>query len=320
MSARLEVFIPAYHPADLVDKCLQSVAAQTLPLYAVTVVDDASPYDLSALVRKYPEVRFIRNEANLGIGGNLNRCVQLAGGDYLAFLHSDDMLVPTWHEVWQKQLAEAPADVDLFLSGVYFIDAQETILTAVDFCRKAWTAGFPENMRRLWDLCFYGVPFSAAVVYRRSVFERYGLFPCDRYPHNSDVDLNMRILMEGRIRVIPERLSLLRRHAGQSGCQSAIEAARTAASIFHDLDLRYRALLTKTGFNLLREPLTVYLFIAYVQLLHGQTVAWKAYRQLALSGNPYGFLNPWTWLFGCRLAVEYASRIRKAKTEKRPLL
>jgi glycosyltransferase involved in cell wall biosynthesis len=308
MAADLDVLIPSYHPAEIVRQCLDSVAAQTLPLRSVTLVDDASPYDLSGLASEFPGIRFVRNATNRGIGGNLNRCLELARGEYVAFLHSDDMLEPRWHEVWQRHLEQAPREADLFMSASTFVDVENRPLYRLRCGRDAWCEGFPENLRRLWRHYCYGVTFSASLIYRRSFFERFGSFPFSDYPNNSDVYLNLRGLMESRLYYVPDLLFRFRRHAGQSVCQSDVQAARVAEAIFGRVAREYAARLHEHRFDFLREPMTVYHGIALAWLLRGDRERWHAYSDIGRSGNPHGWLSPWTWWFMARLAAQYVGR------------
>jgi glycosyltransferase involved in cell wall biosynthesis len=308
MTARLEVFIPAYHPPELVEQCLQSVARQTLPLESVTVVDDCSPYDLTAVAARYPAVRFLRNERNLGIGGNLNRCLELATADFFTYLHSDDMLAPDWHRVWRERLDAAPPEADLFMSGSAVVDAESRVVSVHRFGSECWCAGFPENIRRLWGWKCYGVTFSASLLYRRTFFDRFGAFPIARYPNNSDVEINLRGLLESRLLYTPEILFYFRRHAGQSVCQSDVQAAETARAIFTDLAARYREPLAKAGVDLAREPLAIYQLIALAWLFRGDRSRWRAYRAIGAAGNPRGLWSPWTWGYAVELLREYRRR------------
>ncbi len=320
---KIDVFIPAYHPPALVDQCLRSVARQTLPIESVTVVDDASPYDLSDLAARYPTVRFLRNDRNRGIGGNLNRCLELATAEVITFLHSDDLLASDWHAVWQRRLAEAPATADLFMSGSVIMDANGSPWMVHAFDRKPWCAAFPLNVRRLWRWKCYGVTFSASLLYRRRFFDRFGPFPCDRFPHNSDVELNLRGLIEGELFFTPELLFYFRRHGGQSVCQSDLQAAETARDIFCSVAARYQERLQEVGMDLLREPLAVYQILALVWRLKGDRGRWRRYRQIGAVGNPAGWLSPWMWGFAARLFHEYLRRwllARRLAFEKGSLL
>lgn len=100
----MSVIIPAYQCAGTIGKAIDSALAQEVPA-EVLVLDDQSRDGLEEALAPYrsrPEVRYFRNERNLGAAGSRNRGVQLARGKYVAFLDADD-----WWErgKLKKQLA-----------------------------------------------------------------------------------------------------------------------------------------------------------------------------------------------------------------------
>lgn len=92
----VSVIMPAYKCADYIALAIDSALAQDVPV-EVLVINDCSPDHLDAVMERYqnvPEVRYIRNEQNLGAAGSRNRGVELARGEYVAFLDADD--------IWEK--------------------------------------------------------------------------------------------------------------------------------------------------------------------------------------------------------------------------
>lgn len=317
--ASIDVFIPAYHPRELVEDCLKSVLSQTLPLRSVTLVDDASPYDLMALAPRYPSVRFVRNEQTQGIGGNLNRCLDLARAEFVTFLHSDDVMAPEWHAKWQSPLGKSSADTELFMSGSAYINAAGRVLSVLKVSEGGWTARYPDNVRRLWAARCYGVTFSGSLIYRRSFFQRMGRFPCERYPNNSDVYLNMAGLLTGGLAYVPDVLFYHRQHAGQSVCQTDVNAAQTVVGIFKDVQERFSDVICRHRVDLLREPLAVYQAIALYWLLRGDRYRFREYARIGDQGNPRGFWRVWTYWFFLKLLATYARRKSCAVSRQNPV-
>jgi glycosyltransferase involved in cell wall biosynthesis len=313
----LTVLIPAYHPPEILRRCLDSVAGQTCPLEHVVLVDDSSPYDLTELKNSFPAIRFERNSLNLGISANWNRCLEEARGEYVTFLHSDDELSPLWHERWRPVLSSAPDDVNLFFSATTTMDVKGTPLFVLEFGRHARCEAFPRNMQMLWNNMCYGVPFSGALVYRRSFLQKLGGFPNERYPNNADVYLNLKGFFETKVQYLPENLFSNRYHSGQSVCQSDVQAAHVAADIYKRLALEKSEQLGKAEILWMREPLSIYLMIAVYYAIHGDFRRWREYREIGLSFNPWGWLNPWTWWFAFRFMVETIRRKRKGQNLKR---
>lgn len=90
----VSVIIPVYNRAHLLTDVINSVLEQTYRPHEIIVVDDASHDNPEAIAKCYPEVRFFRNEKNLGAAGARNVGASHATGVILAFLDSDDHWLP----------------------------------------------------------------------------------------------------------------------------------------------------------------------------------------------------------------------------------
>lgn len=110
---KLSLVIPTFNRADLIDQTLQSISYQTVRPFEVIVVDNASTDDTSSIVERYRKfgIKYYQNSRNLGMVGNYNKCLELASGDYISFLHSDDLISPNWCETWLKTIKNHPADL-----------------------------------------------------------------------------------------------------------------------------------------------------------------------------------------------------------------
>lgn len=100
----VSVIIPAYNCAGTIHLALDSALMQDVPL-EILVIDDGSKDDLDRVMeryRAYPQIRFLKNERNMGAAGTRNKGVSLARGAYVAFLDADDY----WEkDKLKKQLA-----------------------------------------------------------------------------------------------------------------------------------------------------------------------------------------------------------------------
>jgi len=125
--ATLEVLIPFWGDPGLLYATVESVRAQTDPDWVITVVDDCYPdptvaehFDAEA----DPRIHYLRNEANLGITDNYQRCRELATGELMMFLGCDDLMHPGFVETVKAAHREFPGAATIQV-GVKVIDEHD---------------------------------------------------------------------------------------------------------------------------------------------------------------------------------------------------
>ena len=120
---RASVIIPHFNTPELLVKCLQSVAAQTLNYgwFEIIVVDNGSRLPMRLLEATWPGVRFLI-ERQPGPGPARNTGVRAARADILAFVDADVRVAPGWLKAGLKAVGRNP--LALF-GGDVRIDAKE---------------------------------------------------------------------------------------------------------------------------------------------------------------------------------------------------
>jgi glycosyltransferase involved in cell wall biosynthesis len=90
--------IPCYNGETHLRAAVESVLAQQVNDFELILVDDASTdgtYGLAcALAAQSDRIRIYRNDRNLGIVPNWNRCLEQARGEWIKFIFQDDLLAP----------------------------------------------------------------------------------------------------------------------------------------------------------------------------------------------------------------------------------
>ena len=93
MEPLISIIVPVYRVEAYLDRCMESLLAQTYENLEIILVDDGSPDRCPAICDSYAEkdrrVRVIHQD-NAGLSGARNTGIEAAGGDYLAFVDSDD--------------------------------------------------------------------------------------------------------------------------------------------------------------------------------------------------------------------------------------
>ena len=91
---RISVIIPTFNRAALLKQALDSVLAQTHDNWEAIVIDDGSTDDTDAVLREYGAHITARRVDHAGAGVARNVGLQIATGDLITFLDSDDLLSP----------------------------------------------------------------------------------------------------------------------------------------------------------------------------------------------------------------------------------
>jgi glycosyltransferase involved in cell wall biosynthesis len=193
-SPLVSVIMAAYNAADHIGEALESALAQDWRPLEVVVVDDGSTDDTAAIVARYPDVMYVRQD-NQGPSAARNTAAEHSSGEFLANFDSDDLL-PTTRVSDQVSFLLAHPE-----------------LGAV-FGRQEWMNA-PEWMAR--DSVYGdvdGIPLSS-VMFRRNVFFDLGGYDTS-FVHGEDMDLLVRMRERGiEYQVIPE-IVLYRRHQDSS--------------------------------------------------------------------------------------------------------
>ncbi len=97
----ISVIIPIYKVEDFLDECISSVISQTYRHLEIILVEDGSPDGCPEMCDKWAEkdrrIKVI-HKANGGLSDARNAGLEVASGDYIAFVDSDDWIMPKMYE------------------------------------------------------------------------------------------------------------------------------------------------------------------------------------------------------------------------------
>lgn len=112
---KISIIIPVYNAEKWLADCLQSALGQSETDIEVIAVDDGSTDKSLEILRDFaardPRLKVLANEKNQGQGAARNRGIDLSTGAWLAFLDSDDMLVPDFCRVLLAEAEKSGADI-----------------------------------------------------------------------------------------------------------------------------------------------------------------------------------------------------------------
>lgn len=126
----VSVITPVYNAEKVIAKTLESVFAQTYESIEIVLVDDQSKDNSAAIIKKiqetHPEIVYYLQPKNMGAGHARNKALELAKGQYVAFLDADDMWKPSKIETQINHLKEKNGSFSF--TAIEMIDGEGKII------------------------------------------------------------------------------------------------------------------------------------------------------------------------------------------------
>ncbi|MDX6758112.1 MULTISPECIES: glycosyltransferase family 2 protein [Streptomyces] len=118
-----DFMLPYYGDVQLMQDAVRSVLAQTDRDFRLVVIDDGKEPDVPGWFAALGDerVHYTRNEQNLGITKNFQKCVRLSEADYVVVMGCDDLLHPHYLETVRSIIEERPG-IGMVQPGVEVID------------------------------------------------------------------------------------------------------------------------------------------------------------------------------------------------------
>ncbi|MCL2439708.1 MAG: glycosyltransferase [Alphaproteobacteria bacterium] len=128
---KVSVVIPIHNVEKFIDRCLTSILEQTLSDIEIICVDDASSDLTPEIIAKYAaadsRIVSIRNEKSLYAAGTRNKGLEIARGEYIGFVDSDDFIDANFYEVLYNAAKTADADIARATYKYYYGDDTEEV-------------------------------------------------------------------------------------------------------------------------------------------------------------------------------------------------
>ncbi|MGM9516490.1 glycosyltransferase family 2 protein [Roseateles sp. DB2] len=204
----VSIVTPAFNQGEFLEATMLSVLTQDYPALEYIVINDGST-DQSLAVAQSVAARFpgrvrVIDQPNAGQAATLNRGWQESRGDILAYLSSDDCLVPDAVSRMVQAL-EAQPQAAVAYCDFWLIDAEGRRL------RESYTEAFDHDRLRASLVCQPG----PGAFFRRRVFERQGGWRPE-LRQVPDFEFWLRASREGGFVRVPQLLAEYRIHEGSA--------------------------------------------------------------------------------------------------------
>lgn len=210
----LSIIIVNWNSKAYLEKCIESILLWTVGIKCEIIVIDGASFDGCGemLQQRFPRVRFIQSQKNIGFAKANNVAFRESCGRYVLFLNPDTELVSPAINILFDYIQKAPNSGAV---GCKLLNADKTVQTSClqafptvlnqvldsEFLRALWP------MSRLWgNAHLFGAQITAGevegivgacIMVERSLFEKVGLFSEDYFMYAEDLDLCYKIRQAG---------------------------------------------------------------------------------------------------------------------------
>lgn len=158
----VSVIIPIYNVEEYLDECVRSVIAQSYRNLEIILVDDESPDNCPEMCDNYAKKDnrvYVIHKKNAGLGAARNTGMDLAHGEYIIFLDSDDYWSKNTIEILVNEAEEKNLQVIMFAAEPFLdgIEKGKVHMTAYNHDKYCYTvaSGIQSYWRNIEDGEYY---------------------------------------------------------------------------------------------------------------------------------------------------------------------
>jgi glycosyltransferase involved in cell wall biosynthesis len=193
---KISVIIPAYNSASYLSDAVESVLNQSFQDFEIIIIDDGSTDNTKEIAEKYIQkhgnkIRYFY-QGNKGVGAARNKGIEESKGEYIAFLDSDDILLPESLIRRQGFLSDYP-EASLVFTDYYLMAGRYDSINTPQLLEKNFLNSFKKEILAkkddeiIFNQNFYYKYFefsprpiwTCAVMMRKDIIDNVGLFRTD---------------------------------------------------------------------------------------------------------------------------------------------
>jgi GT2 family glycosyltransferase len=223
----ISVVVLNWNGVKVLEKCLKSLMLQTFRPLETIVVDNASTDgSVDFIKNRYPDIKLIVNERNLGFGGGNNVGILSSEGRYIMMLNNDTRLDPKCIEELKGSL-EKDRRYGACASKI-LLEYEDNLIDAAGIV--VCPDGLSIGRGRLEKGDLYDeeaeVFFASdcACLYRREMLEDIGLYDEDFFAYADETDMGWRAQLAGWKCIYNPKAIVHHFHSASSGTYSSFKA------------------------------------------------------------------------------------------------
>lgn len=280
---KISIIVPVYKVEKYLHKCIDSILAQTLIDFELILINDGSPDRCGEICEEYeksdPRVRVIHKK-NGGISSARNAGLDIATGDYIGFVDSDDWIEPDMYEILYNECVKNECEIISCSSIIHYHnktvvngghpliihnvkEAMEIMLKGALYDEVVWTKLFKRSVLK-------ELRFSVGIIYEDTDFtykaihrsKRTACIGVPKYHYikreNSTMDLAVKNVNIDRVFIYDEMYKFMNKHYQELRELVALKLANSAMSVLNIISLHPNYLNYKQDYYKVVEVLNHY--------------------------------------------------------------
>lgn len=183
----VSIIMPAYNCEEFIETAIVSVLDQTYPFWELIIVDDCSTDNTWGIIHEYSKlgdkIITLRFEENSGAAHARNSAIDLARGEYIAFLDSDD--------IWNQEKLEK--QISFMKSNNYYFTC--TSYDKVDENGNSLNRKLSANIKSDYSGVLKTCPGNSTVIYNAS---QLGKFKISKIKKRNDYLMWLQVIKKAK--------------------------------------------------------------------------------------------------------------------------
>lgn len=201
----VSVCLPVYNGERTIKETLDSIIEQTYDNIEIIVVDNCSTDNTVEIVKSIQcdKIRLYCNDANLGMAGNWNKCLEYVKGKYIQFVCADDLLLPESVEKKVKMIRKDSNISMVFSASQIINDNNQMVMERHQYHKSCIVDGTKLAKKSYYSKNLYGEPSN--VLFRADLIEIVGKFALNTC-YTTDWDMWLRLSCQGKVGYVDQVL------------------------------------------------------------------------------------------------------------------
>lgn len=203
-SVKISVIIPVFNSEKYIGRCIRSLLKQTIneSEYEIIVINDCSTDKSEDALNPFiGDIRYLKNDTQLGLPGTLNKCIKDARGQYIVRVDSDDYVHWDYLKILSMFLS-LNNSFNAVACDYLLVDNQQNVLSHENCHKKPIGCGIMFKLDKLIEIGLYNEDFLAredeelSIRFNKKYFIERIALPLYRYRRHSNNMTNDQNKME----------------------------------------------------------------------------------------------------------------------------